>query len=415
MWMAGYAARDHGAEGKLTELWAKALAIEDSDGDRALLVTLDLCGIDRRLRQAICAGVRAKHELQAQQIAVCCSHTHSGPALVGNLSPLHYRVLPPSEQQKIRGYESWLENSLIELAGRALADLAPCRLAWGSGSTNFAVNRRNNPQHEVTAEMRDAGTLRGPHDHDVPVLAVQAADGSVKAVVFGYACHATTLAGYEWCGDFPGFAQIEVEAANAGCQAMFWAGCGADQNPLPRRTVELARGYGEQLASAVQDVLAEDMETIAPDLETCAAEIDLPFADLPTAEQLQTDSQSTNKYTAARARMLLERIESGEPLSQTYPYPVQTWRLGNQVQFIVLGGEVVVDFALRLKSELAGRATWVAGFSNDVMAYIASRRVLQEGGYEGGGAMVYYGQPATWAMESEDLIIREVRRQLQDR
>lgn len=413
IWMAGYAMRDHVADGKLTDLWAKALMLEDLEGNRALLITLDVCGIDRRLYRAVCDGIRQQSGLEVDQIALCCSHTHSGPALVGNLAPLHYMVVAEEEQKKLEAYESWLESRLIELAGLAIRDLSPCRLAWGSGNANFAVNRRNNAQNEVTAEARNAGRLRGPHDHDVPVLAVRREDDSWKAVVFGYACHATTLAGYEWCGDYPGFAQIDVEAANEGCQAMFWAGCGADQNPLPRRTVELAKEYGDQLAGAVQHVLDGRMQLVSARLTTQLREIDLPLGPLPPDVQWSRDAESTNKYTAARARMLLAQIEAGKPISPTYPYPVQTWRLGDEIQFVTLGGEVVVDFALRLKAELSGSATWVAGYTNDVMAYVASRRVLKEGGYEGGGAMVYYGLPTVWAMESEDRIVDEVHRQLQ--
>ena len=52
--------------------------------------------------------------------------------------------------------------------------------------------------------------------------------------------------------------------------------------------------------------------------------------------------------------------------------------------------------------------TWVAGYSNDVMAYIPSRRVLAEGGYEGGGAMVYYTLPSPWAPSVEEDIVRAV-------
>src|SRR3712207_8784409 len=56
---------------------------------------------------------------------------------------------------------------------------------------------------------------------------------------FGYACHATTTALYEWSGDWPGAAQIELEKAHPGATAMFWAGCGADQNPLDRKSTRL--------------------------------------------------------------------------------------------------------------------------------------------------------------------------------
>ena len=54
----------------------------------------------------------------------------------------------------------------------------------------------------------------------------------------------------------------------------------------------------------------------------------------------------------------------------------------------------------------------MTAYANDVMAYIPSRRVLAEGGYEGGGAMVYYGLPTVWAPEIEPMILDEVNRQL---
>ncbi|MBL7042268.1 MAG: neutral/alkaline non-lysosomal ceramidase N-terminal domain-containing protein [Pirellulaceae bacterium] len=411
IWMAGYGGRNRPADGKLTDLWAKALVLVDADGDRAVLVTLDLIGLSREFSQSVCSRLKERHGLERQQIAFCCSHTHTGPALVRNLSPLHYLIVDKEQQDLIQEYTTTLEDRVVEVVGQALSKTAPVRLSWGSGTATFAVNRRNNPSNQVP-QLRAEGKLKGPQDHDVPVLAVRDAAGELRAVVFGYACHATVLSFYQWSGDYPGFAQIEFEKSHPGCLAMFWAGCGADQNPLPRRTVELAMEYGTRLAKAADEVLAKEMQVVEADLKTHFREIDLPLAELPSREQIEQDAKSENKYTAARAKMLLARIDGGQPLSQTYPYPVETWQLGDKVQFVTLGGEVVVDFALRLKSELRGTGTWVAGFSNDVMAYIASRRVLKEGGYEGGGAMVYYGLPTVWAPESEDMIIDEVHRQL---
>jgi len=73
---------------------------------------------------------------------------------------------------------------------------------------------------------------------------------------------------------------------------------------------------------------------------------------------------------------------------------------------------MVVDYSLRLKQELSANRTWVAGYSNDVLAYIPSRRVLLEGGYEGSAAMLYYGHPSPWAEGVEQKIVREVHRQV---
>jgi hypothetical protein len=410
MWMAGYASRDRPADGKLTDLWAKTMVLQDASGERAVLVTLDVIGVSRELSGAIAATLKERYGLERRQLAICTSHTHSGPVVFRNLSPLHDLVVDPEQRRLIEEYAPALQNKILQTIDAATADLQPATLSWGSGTATFGTNRRNNPADQVP-QLRAEGKLRGPADHDVPVLAVRDSAGKLKAVVFGYACHATTLALFQWCGDYPGYAQIEVEQSQPGCQAMFWAGCGADQNPLPRRTVELAMDYGRQLAAAVNDVLAKEMKPVSAKLATDFREIDLPFATLPTREQIEQDAKSENQYTAARAKLLLQQMAGGKPLSPTYPYAVQAWRLGDDIQFITLGGEVVVDFALRLKEELRGQRTWVAGYANDVMAYIASRRVLQEGGYEGGGAMVYYGLPTSWAPESEDLIVAEAKRQ----
>jgi hypothetical protein len=77
---------------------------------------------------------------------------------------------------------------------------------------------------------------------------------------------------------------------------------------------------------------------------------------------------------------------------------------------LTLGGEPVVDYALKFRKEF-GTGTWTAGYCNDVMTYIPSLRVLKEGGYEGGGAMIPYGQPALrWSEDVEDLITASARR-----
>jgi neutral ceramidase len=204
---------------------------------------------------------------------------------------------------------------------------------------------------------------------------------------------------------------MAVEETHPGCVALFWAGCGADQNPLPRRTVEKAKEYGGRLAAAVEDVLTAPMAAVTGSLQTTYGEVDAPLGTLPTREQIAADANSKDKFVASRARSLLSDIDGGKPLAQTYPYPVQTWKVGPDVTWVFLGGEVVVDFALRLKGELTATRTWVAGYSNDVMAYIPSRRILTEGGYEGGGAMVYYGLPTVWAPQIEEIIVTEAHRQ----
>ncbi len=409
MWMSGYGARTQPADGKLTELWAKALAVEDQAGERLVLVTLDLVGIDAGMSERISVQVTAKHGLAREALVLSTTHTHSGPVVGTNLRAMY--SLDASAWTQVDRYTAELEDKVVRAVGAALDALEPAQLHWTVGRAPFAVNRRNNPENDVP-QLRQSNRLRGPVDHDVPILVVKGIDGTLRTIVCGYACHATVLSGYQWCGDWPGYAQLDLETRFPGAMAMVWAGCGADQNPLPRRDLELAKAYGAAIGEAVAAALDRSLIAISGPLETRYSEIPLAFADLPTVEQLKADAASDNHYTAGRARLLLEQIERQGKLSPDYSYPVQTWQLGDGPTWVFLGGEVVVDYALRLKLELAGGRTWVSGYCNDVMAYIPSVRVLSEGGYEGGGAMLYYGLPSPWSEAIEEQIVAEVRRQV---
>lgn len=405
--MAGYGSRNHPATGLLNDLWAKALVLEDANGKRVAIVSLDLVGIGPDVADPITAQLAAKFQLPRANIAICCSHTHSGPVVGRNLRTLHFDLLDKSQQDLVDRYAVELQTKIVAVVGHALEALAPCQVLFGAGTATFAVNRRNNPEPEVP-QLRAAEKLVGPNDPDVPVLKVVDADGSLKAVLFGYACHATVLSEYDWSSDYPGFAQSKIENQHPGCVALFFAGCGADQNPLPRRKVELAEEYGQQLAEAVEAVLAKPLPSVSPQLAVAYTTIPLELAHVPTQEEVAKDAASNDKYVAARAKHYLTLLSEGKQIPSTYAYPVQAWRLGSELTFVALGGEVVVDYALRLKSEHGAARTWVAGYANDVMAYIPSRRVLVEGGYEGGGAMVYYSLPSPWKPTVEEAIIKAV-------
>jgi hypothetical protein len=409
MWMSGYSSRTKPAEGTLIDLWAKALVLEDPDGHRVALVTADLVGIPRDLSVAVCADITKKHKLPRECVCLAVSHTHTGPVVGSNLNAMYF--LDDEQQRLVEDYAKALREKLVEVVGTAIGNLEPADLTRGNGYVTFAVNRRNNKEPDVP-KLRDQGQLKGPVDHNVPVLAVRDKQGRVKAVVCGYACHSTVLPFYQWSGDYPGFAQIALEKKYPGAVALFWAGCGADQNPLPRRSVELAEKYGQELARGVAAVLDAPMAPVTGGLSAAYTEVNLPFADLPTRDKLVEDSTSKDRYVAARAKDLLQQIKEKGSLAGSYPYPVQAWQLGRDLTFVALGGEVVVDYSLRLKKELGRDATWVAGYTNDVMAYIPSLRVLKEGGYEGGGAMVYYGLPTVWGPKVEEVIVAAVHEQV---
>lgn len=405
VWMAGYGARTSEGESALHDLWAKALAFEDPQGRRAVIVTVDNCGAPRALTERLATALKQRHGLARESILLNFSHTHSGPVIDGLTLPM-WDFTPP-QLERIAAYNRRFEEQLLAAADAALRDLAPATLSWGKSTAGFSANRRNNKEADVP-RLRAEGKVVGPVDHDVPVLAVHDGERRLKAALFGYACHTTTLSFNQFSGDYAGFAQLEIERRHPGTTALFTAGCGGNVNPLPRRTIALAEDYGRQMAEAVDRVLTAPTKTVAGGLRCAFDYPTLPFASIPTRAQLEAGIADKDVYERKRSRHLLGKLDRGEPIPTSYDYPVQCWHLG-ELTLIALGGEPMVEYALQLKAEL-GPNTIVLGYSNDVLAYIPNERVLREGGYEGNTAMRLWGHPSPWATGIENKIMTSALR-----
>ncbi len=402
MWLAGYANRTAPSEGKLHDIWAKAVALEDSTGNRAVIISTDLLGMTKALAGKIKSLIKERHHLSAGQILINSSHTHTGPVLNNALFDIY--PLDENEKKKIADYTVWLEERIVSVVDKAFRSLKPVKIYSGNGVTRFQVNRRNNNVSALLSQSE----LKGPNDYAVPVIKIESKSGKVVAVLFGYACHPTTLDINYWSGDYPGFAQLEIEKNYKGATALFLQGTGADQNPLPRHSIALAQQYGKELSAAVDRVLNEEMSELSPVLTTAYSEVDLPFSDFPSEKKLREYAESEVDFIRRWAERMLAKLESNQSFITSYPYPLQVWKIGEQA-IIAMGGEVVTNYSLKLK-KIYGFNTFVFSYSNDVMAYIPSEEVLKEGGYEGEISQMVYGLPAPWKPDIEDIIFTEIEK-----
>jgi neutral ceramidase len=408
MWMAGYAARNKPSEGKVHDLNAKALALEDAAGTRFVIVAIDVIGFPREFRDAVEKEVGTRYGLRPEALLLNASHTHCGPEIRAWRATQAWD-LPPEQIELGRKYAESLQVKVVDLVGRALKDLSPAQLSYTHGRSGVAMNRRSQTERGYAISPN----ADGPVDQDVPVLLVTTPDGKkMRAILFGYACHNTTLDFYQFCGDYAGFAQLDIEETHPGTVALFVQGCGGDQNPMPRRTLEWAQQHGRAVANGVEQALASKPRPVRGPLKLALGEATLELAAPPSAEELKKQASSTNKYESRHAQELLKDVEAGRTRS-TYPYLVQVARFGDDLTMVGLAGEVVVDYSLRLKKGLAaptsggqGPAVWVAGYCNEVFGYVPSQRVLQEGGYEAKDSILYYDITVTpFAPSVEQLIV----------
>ncbi len=406
-WMSGYAARTHPSEGVLQDLWAKSLALRDSQGHELVLITTDLIGIPRELSDRVFELAGKEFGLGRSNLILSCSHTHCGPAVGKNLSVLF--DFNAEEEKKVHDYGIQLGDKLVALIGEARRNRAASILAFGEGNAGFAVNRRQSTNKGFVIGV----STNGPVDHAVPVLRVTSPKGQLRAVLFGYACHNTTLGGdfYRINGDYAGQAQSILEQTHPGATALFMMLCGGDQNPYPRGTTNLARQHGETLAREVERVLASDLRPVRPPILSACETISLKLA-THTREQFESELLSSDKFRQRRARLMLAAYEAGNPVREV-SYPVQAVRLNRDLTLLTLGGEVVVDYVLRAKREFPSANLVVAGYCNDVMCYIPSERVLKEGGYEPADSMIYYGMPGPFAEGIEGRIFEAIHRLLE--
>jgi hypothetical protein len=428
-WLGGYGHRNKPAEGVAAELWARALALEDKQGQRSVLVSADIHIVPRRLHREITEAARKAFGLGEDQLMLVATHTHSGPSLPDGFDPLICWDLTDQDMRTLRATANRIRERILDAIGRALANLQPARLSFGRGEARFGVNRRVRKDNgDYTFGANPAGVT----DPDVPVLRVEAPDGTLRAVVFTYACHCTSIRNghegfYRYHPDYAGVAADAVEGRFPGATALYLSGCAGEVDPQPLGGVQQAELHGRSLAAVVLAALDRSgQRLVGGPLRTKYQEIQLPLAPCPPRQKYVELSESRVSYRRRHARLMLAQIDAGMVPTKV-PLPMQIWRFGEDLTLVALAGEVGVDYALRLKKELGKGRTWVVAYANEVPCYIPSERVLQEGGYEAGwdrdqgpgvpgatSSILFYGWPAPLAPGVEDRIVAAVHDLLQN-
>ena len=393
--LSGFLARNLvESKGVQIPIRAVAMAIGSDEQGASLLVTVDNLGIPDAMTGELAARLQRRAGIARERLAVGSSHTHYAPCLPGIAPNIFGKPIPPETQSRIDRYARELIDKLERVCLDALKDRRPALLAWGQGQVDFAFNRR---------------TRGGPVDHALPILRAVDPDGKLRAVLVDYACHCTTLDPQEnlVSPDWAGEARLAIEADQPGALALVLIGCGADSNPKDRPGREIARRHGRAIGDEVARLLKGPLKSINSPPVGKLDRIKVPFDTLPTREELQA-LVAKGGAPGYNASTQLARLDRGEPLQSELDYVVQAWHFGDDLAIVFLAGEVVVDYVLRIKSELDPKKLWVVAYANDVPCYIPSERILREGGYEGGGAMVYYGRPTRIKPGVEDRIVAAV-------
>ena len=403
--MSGYASRVKPFDGVVADLYAKALALTDETGNRAVLITSDLIGFPADVAEPICERISKKTGLRRSEILLSSSHTHTGPAT--RTKTKAEGDLPDEEAKRLNDYTGWLQDRVVEIALQALEQKgAPAKLSLGTGVVNFVMNRREATPRGIILGFNP----RGPVDRSVPVLKVEGPDGKLLAVVYQAAAHNTTLTGkhYEICGDYAGFSQAYIETVHPGAQAMYMLGCAGDANPHPRGTMEASRAHGDELGSEVCRILETKLAPVEGELKTVFKKVELPLQPFLSEKEIPAFMKKSGGWRKWVAGKMLEHHHSGEPVPTHYAAPFAAWQFGDDLTLVAMSGEVVVDYVYLMEKELGALNLWVAAYCNDVYGYLPSARILREGGYETRG--LYRGGTGQFAPEAEAVVAEAMKK-----
>lgn len=406
IFLAGYANRLEPSEEVYLPLTATIIALDDGE-NAAIIVGAEILGFYEHT-DAVRETIGQKTGLLPHQIMLNGSHTHCGPVLRDMDRERHGHLDD--------AYIASLIAKITQSAEKAWHNRAPAVLKFGTGICTFATNRRL-PDENGDFQMRP--NPKGPVDHTVSVLSIETPEGQKKGVVFSYACHPTSRGGLLIGGDYVGFALQHIEQHNPNLQACFLQGCAGDIKPGPvdstantfaQRSIEQVQQLGEQLGQTVNAILQ------SPDLAPITGTLNITNRIIPLEtepvnwQHIEDSLQNPNPVVQNWAKHFQSSKDLPDAIVTQIPFEVQTLSLGSAFALVALSGEMTVEYALRLKKELAPHFDHmlICAYANHIIGYVPVKRQIPEGGYEVTTNQYHLKRTGPYVAQTEDQICQTV-------
>jgi len=412
--LAGYPSRNEPSKGIDDPLFLRILAMEDSAGERMVLVTADLLKFPRDMAWRTKAWCEQTLGLKSASVIINLSHTHCAPGL------FYQECYPqwPVDVEYVRN----LELSIREGIAAALDGLKPCKMTYGIHQAHFGVSRRV-PDPEREGKVKLGPNADGYYDPDMPVMAFyDEGSDNPQAVLYSYACHPTSKYGHSISADYPGeISKGLKEELGRDVHTIFVQGAGA--SIMPRRsngwgTADAWRGVAGDIASFVR---SDAMQELDPELRATEKEFVIPYdmGEVPSEKEFRAlaDPEDTPIDAAMRpanrsivrlwAQGILEKLRTGT-LAKGFRMHLTKIALSSRVQIVALSGEVTAEVGRMVKDMFPDKETIFFGYCSYTDAYIPTAKMLPEEGHEALASMYFHMRPAPFVKEIDDIIRKEV-------
>jgi len=397
--MSGFG-RERYAQGVQVPLLTQTLVLRDQNGHTSVLITADISGFDRVMSEALRRTIAQKHSVPPENIMLNASHTHWGPAVRFHAT---YACGGPNVW-----YMAFLEEKILANVEAVLKNLSPATIEYSS--TDFrgiGCNRRLPVDGKITWGPYPEGSFDG----HTPILRIKRDQKPRQLLVVGHGCHPTSSGGIEkWSADYPGAMRNCLAKQLPDTKVVFVQGCGGDAKIVHNDSEtgklvfaadpERSWQAGEKLAKVVLEHLQKGpMIPLGGQLACSLARGQLSYGERWSKEEIERQALGARRhYMTWIARQFLAQPDR----SESYRYDVQVWKLGNQLTIFGMEGEVCSPWGPMLRSMAPTEHAMVIGYANNVDAYIPDKRIVREGGYEGGEAQKFFlPGPFTENIDSE--------------
>lgn len=390
--LSGFALRPQPSIGVLDRLHARAIYL--IDGERRLLwLHCDLIGLDARIVVAFRTWAERHLHLNASEVMLTATHTHSGPCTI------HLEEAGSYD----RSYADWLLLRLEVAAHTALQRVEPCIVVTGETELDFAVDRRR--------------SLMSQLDPRLTVVGFRRADGTYVGAIVNYAIHPVALGPRNRyiSGDLFGPAADYVAQGLPGHPVVLMTNgaCGNLNPPGLDIPSEQLHAWSRRIASAALNALGSAIEARTPLLciavASCALALDAldpesldAYVTKITADPTDCEEWQT-KLRRAAERWRLALVAAAESGRAATHRDVELFVVGIADRvFVGVNAEVFPDFTTWLRRD-TGLHVSTLGYANGNFGYLCPEYAYPELGYEVETAHVFYGGYRIRAGEFERL------------
>jgi hypothetical protein len=331
-----------------------------------VVVAADVVAVDAALANQVAAAAG----LERAELALCASHTHSGPA--GVVARLH----PADEDHLDRKLRSSVIATAVEAITTARTGMERVDLLVGVARTEGTAANRNH--------------VMGPHDPRLTVLATRRYDGSFQGAMCHFACHPTILGADSRMvsADFPGALRrklgVALDGATPPVVLVVNGAAGDVSTRFTRRAQnadEVAR-VGAMLAKAAVHAL-EHAAPLAGPIRYGLTTVPLSrrarqrLDDRGAPDRAERGGKPPGLVSSAQHRVTETRVQGAAMLEALAQVPdeaipaglkLEAWALGDVI-LVAVPGELFASLGSRIEAASAG-LTLILGYTNGYVGYL---------------------------------------------